>query len=432
MAANPPSHRDAAPAQTVAEKILSAHVGRPVRAGELVVASVDGAMATDATGPLAIRAFQAMGGQALWDPERCFLVLDHATPPPNERIGNLHRLMREFQQRMGGHLYEVGEGICHQLMVEDARVRPGDLFVGADSHTPTYGAVNAFAVGVGSTDLAAVWLTGKIWLKVPETIRIELEGRLPKGITAKDLVLFLVGHLGVAGAIYQAIEYTGSAIHGLSLASRMTVANMSAEMGAKTGLVDPTGLELPYPFSPVHPDPSASYAAVHRFDVSTLEPLVAVPHSPDRVVPVREVAGQPIHQAFLGSCTNARLEDLRMAAQVLRGKRIHPRVRLLIAPASRRVFHDALEDGTVQVLSQAGATFIPAGCGPCVGTHQGIPGDGEAVIASTNRNFQGRMGNPRASIYLASPAVVAASALVGAIADPVPILESEETPWELR
>lgn len=418
--------------QTVAEKIISRHVGRPVRAGEIVIAPVDGVMATDATAPLAIRAFEAMGGQVLWDPERCSLVIDHATPAPNERIGNLHRMMREFHRRMGGHLYDVGEGICHQLMVEDGRVRPGDLFVGADSHTPTYGALNAFAVGVGSTDLAAVWLTGKIWLKVPETIRLELEGSLPKGITAKDLILFLVGRLGIAGATYKAIEYTGAAVHELSLAGRMTLANMSAEMGAKTGLVDPTGLDLPYPFAPVYPDKGASYEAVYRFDVSNLRPMVAVPHSPDRVVPIDEVLGQPVHQAFIGSCTNARLEDLHMAAQVLRGKRIHSGVRLIIAPASRRVFNAALQDGTVQILSEAGATFITSGCGPCVGTHQGIPGDGEVVISSTNRNFRGRMGNPRAAIYLASPAVVAASALTGVITDPASILESEGAPWELR
>ena len=429
---SPPQGNPSPPPQTVAEKILSAHVGRPVQAGEIVVAPVDGVMATDATAPFAIRAFQEMGGVRLWDPERCSLVIDHATPAPNERVGNLHRLMREFHQAMGGYFYDVGEGICHQLMVEDARVRPGDIFVGADSHTPTYGAVNAFGVGVGSTDLAAVWLTGKIWLKVPETLRLELEGRLPKGITAKDLVLFLVGKLGIAGATYRAIEYTGAAVHTLSLASRMTLANMAAEMGAKTGLVDPTGLELPYPFTPVHPDAGARYAAIHRFHLADLRPMVAIPHSPDQVTPIDQVAGQPVHQAFIGSCTNARLEDLHMAAQVLAGKRIHSRVRLIIAPASRRVFNAALEDGTVQILSEAGATFITSGCGPCVGTHQGIPGDGEVVISSTNRNFRGRMGNPRALVYLASPAVVAASALTGAITDPAAILEEEGKEWELR
>jgi len=414
---------------TIAEKIISQHAGQPVSAGDIAIVPVDGVMATDATAPLAIRAFESMGGQRLWDPERVSLIIDHASPAPNERIGNLHKLMRDFHERMGGRFYDVGEGICHQLMVEDGRVQPTDLFVGADSHTPTYGALNAFAVGVGSTDLAAVWLTGKIWLKVPQTIKIELHGRIPPGITSKDLILFLVGQMGIAGATYQAIEYTGPALRHLSLASRMTIANMSAEMGAKTGFVDATGLELPYAFTAVFPDPDASYSQVYRFDVSDLQSQIALPHSPDNIRPIAEAVGQPVHQAFIGSCTNARLEDLQMAARILKGKRIHSRVRLIIGAASKRVFNDALRDGTAQILSEAGATFITSGCGPCVGTHQGIPGDGEVIISSTNRNFRGRMGNPRSLVYLASPAVVAASALCGEITDPATLLAGEA--WEL-
>lgn len=419
-------------AQTVAEKILSRHAGYPATAGEIVVVPVDGTMATDATAPMAIKAFREMGGSRLWDPERVAWVIDHATPAPNERIGNLHKLMRDFQREMGGELFDVGAGICHQLMVEHGRVRPGDVFVGADSHTPTYGALSAFAVGVGSTDLAAVLLTGKIWLKVPETIRIHFNGRIPPGITAKDLILHLVGRLSISGATYQAIEYTGEALHALSLASRMTVANMSAEMGAKTGLVDLTGLVLPTPFEPIFPDAGARYSRVVELDVSALRPQVALPHAPDRVRPIEDVAGVRVDQAFIGSCTNARLEDLQLAAQILRGRRVHPRVRLVIAPASRQVFNDALRDGTVQSLSDAGATFITSGCGPCVGTHQGIPGDGEVVISSTNRNFRGRMGNPRAEIYLGSPAVVAAAALAGEIVDPAQVLGQDAAAWELR
>lgn len=417
--------------QTVAEKIISAHVGRAVKAGEIVVVDVDGVMATDATAPLAIQAFEKMNGRRLWDPERVSLVIDHATPAPNERIGNLHQLMRDFSRRMGGHFYDVGEGICHQLMVENGHVKPGDIFVGADSHTPTYGALNAFAIGVGSTDLAAVLLTGKIWLKVPETIHIELTGEFPKGVTAKDLILFLVGQLSISGATYKSVEYTGPALQDLSLASRMTIANMSAEMGAKSGLVDPTGLTLPYDFSPTFPDDGADYINQIQFDVSSLQPLVAVPHSPDNVRPIDEVVGQSVDQAFIGSCTNSRLEDLHMAARILKGKNIHPHVRLIIAPASKRVFDEALRDGTVALLSAAGATFITSGCGPCVGTHQGIPGDGEVVISSTNRNFQGRMGNRNASIYLGSPAVVAASALQGEITNPVELFVEEDMEWEL-
>lgn len=417
--------------QTVAEKIISDHAGRTVTAGEIAVVDVDGVMATDATAPLAIQAFEKMNGRRLWDPERVSLVIDHATPAPSERIGNLHKLMRDFSRRLGGHFYDVGEGICHQLMVENGHVKPGDIFVGADSHTPTYGALNAFAIGVGSTDLAAVLLTGKIWLKVPETIRIEFEGEFPKGVTAKDLILFLVGQLSISGATYQAVEYTGPALQKLSLASRMTIANMSAEMGAKSGLVDPTGLTLPYDFSPTFPDDDARYSDQFQFDVSSLQPQVAVPHSPDNVRPISEVVGQSVDQAFIGSCTNARLEDLHMAARILKGKRIHPNVRLIVAPASKRVFDDALRDGTVTILSEAGATFITSGCGPCVGTHQGIPGDGEVVISSTNRNFQGRMGNRNAAIYLGSPAVVAASAFRGEITNPVELFVDEDMEWEL-
>jgi 3-isopropylmalate/(R)-2-methylmalate dehydratase large subunit len=418
--------------QTISEKVISRHAGRSVSAGEIAVVKVDGAMATDATAPFAIQAFGKMEGQRLWDPQRVSLVIDHASPAPNERVSNLHKIMRSFSERHGCRFYDVGEGICHQLMVENEHVKPGDIFVGADSHTPTYGALNALAIGVGSTDLAAVLLTGKIWLKVPETIRIELVGDFPKGVTAKDLILFLVGQLGISGATYKVVEFTGQALHDLSLASRMTLANMTAEMGAKSGLVDPTNLRLPYPFTATYPDDEARYSERYHFDVSTLQPQVAVPHSPDKVKAVSEVAGQRVDQAFIGSCTNARLEDLHMAAQILKGKQIHTGVRLVVAPASRRVFNAALKDGTVDILSEAGATFITSGCGPCVGTHQGVPADGEVVVSSTNRNFRGRMGNRKAAIYLGSPAVVAATALRGEITNPVELLAGEEMEWELQ
>jgi 3-isopropylmalate/(R)-2-methylmalate dehydratase large subunit len=418
--------------QTIAEKIISSHSGRMVTAGEIAIVNVDGAMATDATAPFAIQAFEKMGGHMLWDPQKVSLVIDHAAPAPNERIGNLHAMMRAFSEQFGCRLYDVGEGICHQLMVEDGHVRPGQIFAGADSHTPTYGALNALAIGVGSTDLAAVLLTGKIWLKVPETIRIELVGAFPRGVTAKDLILFLVGKLSLSGATYKVIEFTGPALRHLSLASRMTIANMSAEMGAKSGLVDPANLSLPYPFEAIYPDDDAHYNERHSFDVSSLQPQVATPHSPDKVKPVSEVAGRAVNQAFIGSCTNARLEDLQIAARVLQGKKLHPRVRLIIAPASKRVFDAALKDGTAAILSEAGASFITSGCGPCVGTHQGVPGDSEVVISSTNRNFRGRMGNRNAAVYLASPAVVAASAVAGEIADPVELLSGEDAEWELQ
>lgn len=418
--------------QTVTEKIISRHAGQEVYAGEIAITNVSAVMATDATAPFAIKSFDAMGATKLWNPDSVSLILDHATPPPNERVANLHTLMRDFASHHGCKLYDIGEGICHQLMVEHAHVKPGDLFLGADSHTPTYGALNAFATGVGSTDLAAVMMTGKTWLKVPETIKIELTGKLPAGITAKDLILHIVGKLGIAGATYRAIEYTGEAIRDFSLASRMVLANMAAEMGAKNALVDPTGLTLWYDWEPTFADDDAKYINTLHFDVSNLKPQIAIPHSPDHVVDIEQASGVKVNQAFIGSCTNSRLEDLHIAASILKGKQIAPHVRLIIAPASRKVLNEAMRDGTATILSEAGASFITSGCGPCVGTHQGVPGDGEVIISSTNRNFKGRMGNPNAQIYLGSPAVVAASALTGEITNPVDLLSGETMEWELR
>ncbi len=407
--------------QTIAEKILSRAVGGRVQAGQIAITSVDGAMATDTTAPFAIRAFQQMGGTRLWDADRFKLVIDHAAPAPNERIANLHRMMREFAAETGCQLYDVGEGICHQVMVENAHVRPGDVFFGADSHTPTYGALNAFAAGMGSTDIAGIMLTGQTWIKVPHTIRITLNGRLQPGVSAKDVILFLVGQIGLDGGTYHCIEIDGPAIEPLSLASRMTLANMTSEMGVKAGIVHPVGLALPYDFEPVVADRDANYLSSHRYNVSGLEPQIAVPHAPDNVQPVTALRGVKIQQAFIGSCTNARLEDLQEAAAVLRGRYIAHGVRLIITPASKRVMQAAVQDGTAAILMEAGASFTTPGCGACVGTHMGIPGNDEVVISSTNRNFRGRMGNPNASVYLASPAVVAASALAGEIISPVDV-----------
>lgn len=415
--------------QTTAEKIISNHTGRDVYAGELAIVDVDGVMATDATGPFALQSFREMGGTKLWDAERVSLILDHATPAPNERISNLHQMLREFSAEMGNHFYDVGDGICHQLMVENEHVKPGDIFLGADSHSTTYGALNAFGVGVGSTDLAAVMLTGKTWFKVPETIQLNLVGELPKGITAKDLILHLVGKIGIAGATYMAVEYTGEAIRDFTLASRIVLANMAAEMGAKTGLVDPGGLTLPYDWQAINADDDASYISKHTIDVSTLKPQIALPNLPSNVEDIDVALGIKIQQAFIGSCTNARLEDLQLAARILKGKQVSKQVRLMIYPASRKVYNDALADGTIAILSSAGATIFNAGCGPCVGTLGGVPADGDVIISSTNRNFKGRMGNPKAEIYLGSPAVVAASALTGEITNPADVIDSAE--WEI-
>jgi 3-isopropylmalate/(R)-2-methylmalate dehydratase large subunit len=425
---NRPIRNHGCEGQTISEKILSAHnqAGKPSKqrlyAGELAVVNVDGYMASDTTAPLAIKAFREMGGKRVSDPKRFALVIDHAAPAPTEKIGNLHKMMREFAREQGSVLFEGGEGICHQLMVEQGYVKPGDLYIGADSHTPTYGALGAFAAGVGSTDLAAVMLTGKIWLKVPQTIKIEYTGSIPKGITSKDLILHTVGKLSISGATYQAIEYCGDALVPLSLSSRMTMANMSAEMGAKAGIVHPNGLQLPYDWQPVLPDADARYAQHIVIETSHLRPQLSLPGSPDNTQDIDAALGTRIDYAFIGTCVNGRLEDLQAAAALLKGKTIHPNVRLLITPASKQVFIEAMRDGTAEILMNAGASFTSSGCGACVGSHQGVPGDGEVVISSANRNFKGRMGNPNAHVYLAAPTVVAASALKGEIADPAEFL----------
>ena len=405
--------------QTIAEKILSAHAGYPVYAGELCIVPVDGAMATDTTAPLAIKAFEEMGGEKLAAPDKFHLIIDHAAPAPNERIANLHQLMRNFASSQQSALYDIGSGICHQVMVDHHTVKPGDIFMGADSHTPTYGALNAFACGVGSTDLAAVMLTGKIWLKVPHSIRVILHGHhLQPGVSAKDIALEVVKQLTISGATYQSVEYHGELLHHLTLSDRMVLCNMVAEMGAKTGIVSPEGLQLPYLFNPVFADKEAAYTRVLEIDTAALHPKIAIPHSPDNVHDVSAYVGTPITYGFIGTCTNGRLSDLQAAADILRGHSLAPGVRLVIAPASRQVLLDALQDGTIQTLIAAGAAIINSGCGPCVGTHDGVPGDGEVVISAANRNFQGRMGNPQSKIFLASPSTVAASVLTGCISLP--------------
>ena len=403
---------------TISEKIISAHVGRAVKAGELVVTPVDGVMATDTTGPLALKAFKEMGGDRVFDPSKCALILDHAVPAPNERIANLHVMLREFASDQEMRLFEIGEGICHQVIVENRYVKPGDIFIGADSHTSTYGALNAFACGVGSTDLAATMMTGKIWMKVPETIKIVCNGKLQDGVSAKDLILYIVGQVTISGATYQAIEFAGEAFEDMSLSSRMTIANMVAEMGGKTGIVHPAGLKLDYDFEAIVPDANAEYSRVIEFDVTNLQAQLSIPESPDNVQNISDAEGVEIDYAFIGTCCNGRLEDLQSAAKILKGKRIKSGVRFLIAPASKSVMLDAMQDGTLQVLMEAGASIITPGCGPCVGTHQGVPGDNEVVISAANRNFRGRMGNPNSNIYLAAPATVAASALEGKITNP--------------
>jgi len=411
--------------KTIAEKILSNKSGQDVKANDIVVANLDFVMGQDGTSPLAIKAFREMQGTRVFDPARVAMVIDHSAPSPLEGVSELHRQMRAFAEEQNIHLYDIGDGVCHQLVPEQGHVVPGDLVIGADSHTCTYGAINVFSTGVGSTDLAAGIVSGKLWFKVPETFKFVINGKLPKGVYSKDLILYLIGDVTADGATYMAAEYTGEAIADLSVEARFTISNMAIEMGAKCGLMEADQKTIDWvkahsrrDFVPVSADPDAVYARVKTYDVSNLVPQVAKPHTVDNVSPVTEVAGIPIQQGVIGTCTNGRLEDLRIAASILKGRRIARGTRLIVAPSSRQVFIEAMREGLIETFVQAGAAVVTPGCGPCVGTHNGVPSNGENVISTANRNFKGRMGNNKAFIYLGSPATVAASVLRGQITDP--------------
>jgi 3-isopropylmalate/(R)-2-methylmalate dehydratase large subunit len=411
--------------KTIAEKIFASHSGREVSAGDIVIADVDFVMAQDGTSPLAIRALEAMGVDQVFDPNKVALVMDHSAPSPLEGVSALHTMMRDFGKKTGSIIYDVGAGVCHQLVPEQGHVVAGDLAIGCDSHTCTYGAINVFSTGVGSTDGAAAMASGKLWFKVPETIKVIVEGELPEGVYSKDIILHLAGILGADGANYKALEFCGSTIDALSIDARMTISNMAIELGAKAGLMaaDQKVIDWCRAHSdkeprPANPDPDANYIQVVEIDATKLVPQIAKPHTVDNVCDIAEVEGLPIQQGVLGTCTNGRLEDLAIAAKILEGKTIDPDVRFIVAPASKQVYLDAMEAGYIQTLVTAGACVVTPGCGPCVGTHNGVPSDGENVISTANRNFKGRMGNSNAFIYLASPAVVAASVLEGKIVDP--------------
>ena len=337
--------------------------------------------------------------------------MDHACPAPYERVANLQKMLRDFAAEQGITYYEAGEGVCHQLMVEKGHVGPGELVLGTDSHTCTYGAVGAFSTGVGATDMGVAMLTGKNWFKVPETIKVELKGSLNPGCSSKDVILTVIGRITAAGANYKSVEFYGEYLDRCTLADRMTISNMVVEMGGKCGFICTSDLQI-------RADEDAVYCQTLTIDLNDVVPCVAKPHMVDQYAPVSEVAGTKIQVAFLGSCTNGRIEDLRIAAKMLQGKKVAPGVRLLVTPASRDVMLQALREGIVHTLTQAGAVFFTQGCGACVGTHGGVPADGEVVISTANRNFKGRMGNSKAFIYLASPETVIASCLTGEITDP--------------
>lgn len=412
--------------QTLSEQILARASGQDtVAPGDIVTARVDRAMSHDDTA-LVMERFGELGPPAIWDPEKVVVLLDHRVPANHIEVAKGHRYVRQFVRAQGlTNFHDLNCGVCHQMMVEQGHVAPGELVVGTDSHSTTYGALGAFGTGIGATEMAGVWATGEIWLRVPKSLRIELSGTLPRNVMAKDLILRIIGDLGVEGAGYRALEFHGTALPGLSIAERMTLANMSAEAGAKAGLVTPDRITEEYlrernqrPWSPLRTDEDATFLAIHEYYLDRVTPMVARPHRVDDVCPVTEVLGTPIDQVVIGSCTNGRLEDLRVAASILRGEKIHCRVRLLVVPASQEVYRAAIEEGLITIMLEAGSVVLNPGCGPCMGAHQGVLAPGERALATTNRNFRGRMGSPEAAIYLASPATAAASALAGSIADP--------------
>ncbi len=405
--------------QTLTEQILSRNVGRDVVPGELVIVRPDVSMGHDSLTPGMVRILQEqLGVERVHDPDQIVLVMDHVAPASTVSVADSQNVMRRFARAQGIRLFEVGRGICHQVLIEEQLARPGRIVVGSDSHSTSYGAVGAFGTGMGSTDIALSWATGRVWLRVPETIRVVAHGRFRPGVDAKDLALKLARQLGIGGATYAAIEYHG--LGWLSLPQRQTIASMAIELGAKAGLFPPDGdvarrFEVP---DWLFVAATATYAQTVELDLDALEPQVAVPHAVDAVVDVSAVAGQRVDAVFLGTCTNGRYEDMRVAADLLRGRRIHPRVRLLVSPASRPELLRALADDTLQILLEAGATLTTPGCGPCMGRHQGTLGAEDVCLSTGNRNFKGRMGHPTSQIFLASPAVAAATALLGKIADP--------------
>jgi len=409
---------------TISEKIISEHTGREVRRDELVVAKVDGSLVQDGTGPLSIKELEEADLVRAVLPERTVLFIDHAAPSPRKELSNGHIKMREFAKKTGAVLSETGEGVCHQRMVEDF-ARPGDLIVGADSHTCTYGALGAFSTGMGSTDVAYAMALGKVWLRVPRSFKVVLKGKFKPGVYAKDFILHFIGKIGADGATYRALEFAGE-IENLKLSDRLTISNMAVEAGAKAGIFPTDEITKEFlreqgrekDFREIKPDEDAEYERVFEFDLSEIEPTVSFPHTVDNTKSIKEAEGIKINQAFIGTCTNGRIEDLRVAAEILKGKRVAKGVRLLIIPASKKIFLQALKEGLIEIFVEAGASILAPGCGPCVGVHEGVLGDGEVCLSTQNRNFKGRMGNPNGFIYLASPATVAASAIKGEITDP--------------
>ncbi len=409
------------------EKILAKAAGKSrVEPNEIIEASIDMAMMHDLTGPLTIHQFRKIGVQKVWDPNKVVTVFDHLVPASTIRAASLQKMMREFAEEQGiKNFYDVGDGgICHQTFHEKGHARPGELIVGADSHTCTYGALGAFSTGIGSTEMAAVLATGKMWFKVPKAMKIQANGKFRDFVMSKDLILHIIGGIGEDGAIYMGMEFVGEAMEEMSIDGRLTICNMAVEAGAKTGIVPADEKTMNYvkdrtdiPFTPVRSDNEANYEKIVEVDVGSLTPQVACPNSVDNVRAASEVHTD-IDQVFIGSCTNGRMEDLRTAARILKGKKIKKRVRMIVSPASQEIYSMAMTEGLIKVFVDAGGIVTNATCGPCLGGHLGLLADDEVCLATSNRNFIGRMGSPKAKVYLASPSTAAASALVGKIVDP--------------
>ncbi len=411
--------------QTIAEKILSSHSGKDVKAGDIAICDVDFCFGQDGTSSIVIDSFKNLGAKAAFDKNKFCMVIDHSAPSPNIGVSEIHKKMRTFAKEFDLGLYDIGCGVCHQIVPQYGHVTCGDLVLGADSHTCTYGAINVFSTGAGSTDIAVTLASGKNWFKVPETIKIIVKGKLPVGVYSKDIILHIAKDIGSNGATYKSVEFYGEAISDLSVDARLTISNMAVEIGAKIGIMEADLKVLKWvagkskrPPRPVQADPGARYIAVKEYDISDLSPQIAKPHAVDNVSDIEEFPDQRIDQAFLGTCTNGRLEDLEIAAKILKRNKVHPEVKFIIAPASREIFLEASKKGLIDIFIEAGCVVVGPGCGPCVGTHNGVLADGEVAISTANRNFKGRMGNPNSFIYLASPATVAASAIKGRIADP--------------
>ncbi len=411
---------------TIAEKILARVSGREdVKVGDIVNAKVDVAMSHENAG-LVRRIFSEIGVERVWDPDRIVIIFDHRVPAESVKTATGQKTIRDFVEEQGiKHFYDINTGICHQVLAEKGFSRPGILLVGTDSHTTTAGAFGAFATGIGATEMAGVWATGELWLRVPPTIKIEIRGNFQKMVSAKDVILHIIGEIRADGADYRAVEFYGETVEGMGISERMTLSNMSMEMGAKVAFVPPDDKTFEYVeprakgwWEPVYADEDAEYERELVFDVSSLDYQVAFPHRVDNVKPISSAKGIRIHQAVLGSCTNGRLEDLRIAGGILKGKKVHKGVRLIVIPASWDIYMSAMKEGLLEVFIESGGVIVNPGCGPCLGAHQGLLAPGERCIASTNRNFQGRMGSPDAEVYLASPAVVAASSIAGEIIAP--------------